>query len=233
MDSLFSQYEKLVDFLGQVLGNHCEIALLDLRDGKNCITSIVNGKNSGRTVGAPLTDFAARIIESGTWKTLDYECNYKGITSDNKIMRSSTFFIKSEQRLLGMLCINIDTTIFKNISEAILKLGGADLITNDLLLDNPKQETLSGNINSVISQTIAQYTAQYMAPVERLSQREKIRIIENLDKKDVFMVKGAVNEVAYELRCSEATIYRYLSKLQSGKKGDLILTEQTGSTRDT
>ena len=43
---------------------------------------------------------------------------------------------------------------------------------------------------------------------------EKIRIVENLHRAGLFSMKGAVSEVAAQLGASEATVYRYLSKLK-------------------
>ena len=43
---------------------------------------------------------------------------------------------------------------------------------------------------------------------------EKIRIVEDLQQAGIFYIKGAVSEVATQLGSSEATIYRYLSKLK-------------------
>ena len=50
-----------------------------------------------------------------------------------------------------------------------------------------------------------------------VNRAEKITVIQTLYDKGVFLIKGAVPEVAQALFCSEATVYRYLSKL-SGKR---------------
>ena len=47
-----------------------------------------------------------------------------------------------------------------------------------------------------------------------LTMDEKIRIVEDLQQAGIFYMKGAVSEVAAQLGSSEATIYRYLSKLK-------------------
>ena len=44
--------------------------------------------------------------------------------------------------------------------------------------------------------------------------RDRIRIVEDLQQAGIFYMKGAVSEVAAQLGSSEATIYRYLSKLK-------------------
>ena len=49
----------------------------------------------------------------------------------------------------------------------------------------------------------------------RLTMEEKIKIVDALNQGGLFYLKGAVSEVAAQLGSSEATIYRYLSKLKA------------------
>ena len=58
-------------------------------------------------------------------------------------------------------------------------------------------------------------TANYPVDVDRLTQDEKMEIMDILNRKGVFLLKGSVSYVAKELHSSEASIYRYLGKLNS------------------
>ena len=51
---------------------------------------------------------------------------------------------------------------------------------------------------------------EHPVDVDRLNQDEKMEIMEILDRKGVFLLKGSVSFVAKELHSSEASIYRYL-----------------------
>ena len=55
-----SSYIHLVHFLGEVLGPDYEIALHDAKKPSQSIVAIVNNHISGRDIGAPLTDWAAK-----------------------------------------------------------------------------------------------------------------------------------------------------------------------------
>ena len=57
--------------------------------------------------------------------------------------------------------------------------------------------------------------SNYPVPVERLTQDEKMEIMATLNRKGVFLLKGSVSYVAKELHSSEASIYRYLGKLNN------------------
>jgi len=214
MQDLIQQYRSIVKFLGNVLGEHSEVALLDLREGKGEIVAIANGSVSNRRVGAPITDLALSIIGEGSWKQKDYICNYAGCTADNRELRSSTFFIKEGDRLLGMLCVNTDVAFFQEISDAILKLGGIDRAPIDILEDSTKPlEYFTDSISDMIDRTLIEHFGERLKYSEYLTQREKMDIVDILEQKGLFLIKGAVSEVANKLQCSEATIYRYRTQI--------------------
>ncbi|MGC6176247.1 helix-turn-helix transcriptional regulator [Lacrimispora sp. 38-1] len=217
MSDIMKHYEVLTNFLGNVLSDNYEIALLDLREGKRCITAIANGQNSGRTVGAPLTDLALKIIREGIWKKEPYLLNYSGLTKDKKPLISSTLFIKEGQELLGMLCLNVDTQIYQELCQSILKLGGLskEESSSSKMIDLPVEhtETFTNDIGDMIASAMPDYITENRIPADRLTQDEKISIVKQLNEKGVFMIKGAVSEAALKLNCSDATIYRYLSKI--------------------
>lgn len=214
------RYIRLVEFLGIVMGPHCEIVLQDLSEDKRSIIAIANGRVSGRNVGSPLTDLALRIVAQGSWKAADYECNYSGLTKDNRVLRSSTYFIKENGKLLGMLCINIDTNVYTQLSNDILKLGGLineGLNESDLSTDNHIENFLE-TIADTIARVVRDVFGNENVLVDRLTQDERLLVVEELNKRGLFLLKGAVSEVAEFFSCSEASIYRYLAKINKKNK---------------
>lgn len=49
---------------------------------------------------------------------------------------------------------------------------------------------------------------------DRLNSEERIQIISALDSEGIFLLKGAVKDVADALECSQASVYRYLSLIR-------------------
>lgn len=216
MVDIMEHYEKLVHFLGNVLTPNCEIALLDLRDNKNCITAIANGHVSGRTIGAPITNLALQIISNNIWLQSDSQCNYLGLTKDNNHLRSSTYFIKDNNELVGMLCINIDITPFETLSKSILQMAYLNSDPLPVSISEPsniKHENFSNSLSDTIHNILKENITATAIPVNRLTQKEKISLVSKLHQNGVFHIKGAVANVAESLQCSEATIYRYLNKV--------------------
>ena len=220
MKGKLEKYTKLVEFLGHAMGKQYEIVLQDLSADKQSIVAIANGHVSGREVGSPLTDYALRAIASGAWKQTDFQCNYSGITKDGRVLRSSTYFIKEEGDLLGMLCINVDTNIYKQLSEEVLRLGGVTeppQNTEHAITSLPHTENFSDTVTSITNEVVKEI-CEGNIPLDRLTQSEKMAIVEELNKRGLFLLKGAVCGVAGQLSCSEASIYRYLAKLTKQHK---------------
>lgn len=220
-DLILSQFLKIVKFLGKVLGDDYEIVLQDVRPGHEGILAIANSHISGRYSGSPLSDMALKVIENEDYKFSDYICNYNKSKSDERnLIRSSTFFIKNDdQELIGMLCINYDSTKANNLVSGIYNLCNmSGLIAeskmqkkSENLESETKLEDLPSSLGDTINNAIVD-TIGVGVPSDRLSQSEKLKIVEKLSDKGVFLLKGAVTEVALKLHCSEASVYRYMSK---------------------
>ena len=71
--------------------------------------------------------------------------------------------------------------------------------------------SIAGATASIVSQVVADYPVE----VDRLTQDEKMEIMDILNRKGVFLLKGSVSHVAQALHSSEASIYRYLGKLNN------------------
>ena len=196
MDARLEPYRTLVSFLGEALGPDYEVVLHDLTSEEGTIAAIVNNNISGRTEGAPLSNMALRFIHGRVYEA-------KGR------LRSSTMFIKDGSELIGMLCVNFDAAKYSRMAQELLALCGAHQEPSPTL----GVENFVSSLPDAVQAAIADVTGSVLPP-DRLTMDEKIRIVEDLQQAGIFYMKGAVSEVAAQLGSSEATIYRYLSKLK-------------------
>lgn len=211
MDEIMNYYKTLVPFLGTALGKNFEVALLDCKAQE--IIAIANRHISGRNVGAPMTDLAKKMVHSGDWKNHDYIANYSGYTENKKLLRSSTFFIKSHGNLLGMLCINMDTSDYQLISDAALLLGGLTRSSIRVAADsNMVSETFQDSVSNTITQVLHSLYGEEIP--HDFSRDDRITILTHLQEKKVFLVKGSVPRIANILGCSASTVYRELSQIR-------------------
>ncbi len=229
-DMLLNQYKILVDYLGKALGPDYEIVLHDLRNDSNRIIAIANGQISGREVGDSINDESFNMLIAQSYENHDYLVNYKGLTKDNYVIRSSTMFIKNANGdLLGMLCINFSDYRFIELHDMVLSIahplsflnkysthtlqtldfqGSSD--TGDAITEN-----LSPDIGRLMDSLYTSAISSINIPVDRMTQEERIKIVGQLQSQGFFKLKGAVHYAAKKLQCSSASIYRYLNESKS------------------
>lgn len=218
MHPLLKPYGDLVSFLGQVLDPNCEIVLHDTQDMEHSIVAIANGHISGRTVGAPMNVAGLAFIKSGAHQNRDAYVNYAGTSRGRGKIRCSVKFIKDERgELIGMLCLNYAYDEYEHCLDILSEALHLREPPKALALPehpDPLEERFQTSIPEVVTSVLESVLEQAHLPVDRLSPEEKIKVVETLERKGVFLFKGAVSEVATQLLTSEPTIYRYLAKLQ-------------------
>ena len=208
INPLLEPYISIVDFLAEVLGNDAEVVLHDISETDKSIVAIRNNHISNRRIGDPATNLALKILSDQKYSDKNYIANYKGLSESGKTLKSSTYFIRDEERrIIGMLCVNID------YEKMIQFRNYLDNIINFPLENNDEKplERFSTSVEEVAFESIETAIKNIGISPERLAQDEKIEIIKELNNNGVFLLKGSVSEVASQLKVSEATIYRYLN----------------------
>lgn len=111
---VLKNYCPLVKFIAELCGPSCEVLLHDISNPDHAVIAIENGFYSGRKIGAPLPDYAKKIIESNEYQYHDFLSNHAE-SGNGKNFISSTFFIKNSGRLIGMLCVNRDMSSIQEL----------------------------------------------------------------------------------------------------------------------
>ena len=224
------QYTGLVDFLGHILGPDYEVALHELKDDSNEIIAIANGELTGRHLGSPLSNKMLEYLTSHLYETQDYVLRFESTAITGKKMCSNSLFIKGpHNELAGLLCINFDSSRYEELAGKVMDLCGGKLMPGtesgtSLIVDRelpsagPAAQAYPTSIAGATASIVSSVVANYPVEVDRLTQDEKMDIMETLSRKGVFLLKGSVSYVAKELHSSEASIYRYLGKLNSRQK---------------
>ena len=225
MDARLEPYRTLVSFLGEALGPDYEVVLHDLTSEEGTIAAIVNNNISGRTEGAPLSNMALRFIHGKVYEKQPYVAGYQGASQAKGRLRSSTMFIKDGSELIGMLCINFDDSRYQSVSEDILRLCHPDnfIETNFQTEETPANavrsippttESFHNSIGAVAGDAVGRELLRLGVTADRLTPDERVQIIGALEAGGIFLLKGAVKDVADALHCSQASVYRYLSQIK-------------------
>ena len=236
ISSSLQLFVPLVDFLGKILGPKTEVVLQSVRDFSHSVVAIANGNLSGRTIGSPATDLVLHIWRNHEYDQHNYLTHYAGYTIQGHPVVSSTLFVRNSRgRVIGFLCINFDSSAFRQASKELRRasayldaLGLADpaAVLNDDRAASEEldaetgtgqstREVLSVNTDEVVTHNIAEFAAELGIPPARMNRQERLQLITRLDGSGVFLVKGSVDTVARALGISSPSVYRYLHTIRN------------------
>ncbi|HOM42633.1 MAG TPA: PAS domain-containing protein [Bacillota bacterium] len=197
----------LVDGIANTFGKNCEVVLHDIRNPQSSVIAIANGHITGRSIGSPMTEYGLATLRSGQFDKAIV--NYRKKTKDGRLLKSSSLFIKDENgKLIGFLCINYD------ISELTIARNIINNLTNIIEeTDFSEEDECFGNtVNEMLSSIVNKALESVGKPVAFISKEEKVNIVQMLDEKGVFLIKGAIDYVAKVLCVSRYTVYNYLDE---------------------
>ena len=194
------------------------------------IIAIANSHISGRKLGAPLTNMALSSLRDKSYECMDYHLHYYSINVNGKDLRSSTFFIKDNGKLIGLLCINFDDSRYWAISDHILKLCHPDLFVTDVLAQplpenedgvsaRSSPEKFRNSADAVAVDAINWELNRMGVTSKQLTPGKRLQVIAALEASGTFLLKGAVKSAAASLRCSQASVYRYISQIKNSDSG--------------
>ena len=206
---LLEMYKPMVSFLSSLCGPGCEVLLHDVSKlEKGTVIAIANGYHSGRTIGSPMTDLAQQIYHDQLYLTQDFLTNYHGV-SKSKNFISNTYFIKNEDRLIGLLCVNRNITAIHDLDLALANLKQQYNLTE---VRTDIQEHLNTSVDEMLSSLVTKAVEKAGVSPQRMSRQEKTKIVQELSEQGVLTMKGAIAEIAQQLGISEPTVYRYLNR---------------------
>ena len=171
---------------------------------------------------------ALSILQDKSYESSDYRLHYYGVSINGKDLRSNTMFIKQNGRLIGMLCINFDDSRYRAISNQVMGLCHPDIFVEDVVMPaapepgaatSPARHTpekFPNSTEAVAVDAINRELERLGVTADRLTSEERLKIIGALEANGIFLLKGAVKDVAAGLHCSQASVYRYLSQVKNG-----------------
>lgn len=213
IDFDFTAYQHMVQFLGGCLDTSSEVILFSLDDIDHSVIAIHNGGISGRKIGDPLSNFIISKLKDKGTDLPPYYLNHTSYAKDGTKLRSNSYIILDKMgNPRGVLMVSTDVTRYQKALEVLQQLAfmpdqtpsESETLDLDILQATPKEMILS---------IITKVTGQTSIETTRLTTDEKISVVRQLNQENFFLMKGAVSQVAAVLDTSEATIYRYLSKI--------------------
>jgi len=192
-------YLPVVEAVTKLFSPFMEAAVHDVKLGK--LVAIYNNI-SKRNVGdrTPLRELGTPLEKFPDYFEPYYKTNWNG-----KQLKCTSISIRDEnQEVIGLICFNIDTTIFRDIHfnfKAFLDV--------EQTADNPL-ELFEDDWKKKVNNFIQEYLNGKNAILETLNTGQKRALVKQLYKRGAFNYKNCSLYLADLLKVSRATIYSYL-----------------------
>ena len=191
-------------------GPDCEILIHDLT-AKNLERSTVyieNGHVTHRQVG----DGPSRVVLEAAEAlqnhpdTLQDQLGYLTKTSDGRILRSSTMYIRDENgRIRYLLSVNYDITGLIAFDHTIRAL-----IETENTARTSAPEPIVTNVNDLLDTLIDQSVQLVGKPAVLMNKEEKIKAIQFLNDAGAFLITKSGDKISKYFGISKFTLYSYI-----------------------
>ena len=204
-------YKPLVDAIGQLFGDCCEVVLHSLEDLSHSVIWIHNGAKTGRRIGSPVTDKALSVLRQCEQTGSSFSKLYLTQTVNGATMRSTTTVIKGiAGNPIGLFCINFDISMpFNQLAQILVE---------------PKNEGEAGgehfaiDLDDLFLTKVRQVEQEVKNDPNIPVRRKTYEIIVRLSDEGVFKIRKAVPRIAKVLNISRDVIYMHLRKHEEAFK---------------
>lgn len=191
-------------------GSDCEIVIHDLRsdDLERSIVYIENGHITQRQVGGGPSKAALEAMDAVKKHpdSLQDHIGYLTKTSDGRILKSSTLYIRNEKGIIRyMLSINYDITGLVSFDQAI-----KSLIQTEKPDTESQPEQIATNVNDLLDHLLEQSVSLVGKPAALMNKEEKIKAIQFLNDAGAFLITKSGDKVSKYFGISKFTLYSYI-----------------------
>ncbi|MBD2465838.1 PAS domain-containing protein [Oscillatoria sp. FACHB-1407] len=138
---------------------------------------------------------------------------YEKLNWDGRRLKSISVMIRdSSKKPVGLLCINLDISKFDECYRLL-----ESLVSTQALLPNP-QEIFKDDWQERINIFVHDYLRKQHKSLEYLSRADKQELVELLYQEGAFKQKNAANYVGKVLGIARATVYKYLSDVNTNNE---------------
>lgn len=198
---------QMVAGLQATLGRTAEVVVHDFRTPAHSVIAIA-GNVTGRKVGAPLTDRLLEVYRKHGDSAPDI-INVRTRTRNGMLLRSTTVFIRNRNgKIVGSLGVNLDQSEYEVAARLLADVLGTGDSNPDEAID------FSVDVNEMMQSMIESGLALVGRPPQLLNREERVSLVRALETRGLFLIKGAVEEVAKRIGISRFTLYGYLDEVR-------------------
>ncbi|MCF6412151.1 transcriptional regulator [Collinsella tanakaei] len=202
-------YRRLAKGLALQFGPNCEIVIHDLEsdDLDHSIVAIENGHVSGRHLGDGPSHVVLEALHDAPDK-LEDRPPYLTKTSDGKLLKSSTIFIRNDAGWpCGILAINFDITLMTAFSGTLASLIGTG--------EHNEPEPIAKNIGDLLDDLFSECEQMIGKPAALMTKEERVRAIGYLDQRGAFLISKSSQKACDFFGISKYSFYSYLDEAKA------------------
>ena len=204
--------KRLAEGIVAVVGPHCEVVVHDFSDPEHSVV-LIAGNVTGRRVGAPVPDLS--FISGELDRDTPDQLNYRARIGSNHLQSSTIWIRDTDGTPIGAVCINVDYSDLTHARDLLDKLATSTRHVSDLVVT----DTFAKDVGDLIELSISEFLRkEAVQNVEMMGYEDKLCLIQSLEERGLFRIRGAVNRVADMLDVSRASIYNYRSSLKQKKE---------------
>lgn len=201
--AILASYFPVIDGIAALIGEHCEIVLHSLEFLEHSAIYIVNGHNTNRKIGSPITDRALKSLHH--MQTDSVSKPYFTRAKGGVLMKSVTIAIRNgKQHVIGLICININLDV---PTSQFLSYFIAPQETNDSV-------NFASSVEDLVAQTIESTIDEIQSDRHIANNNKNRQIVTTLFEKGIFDIKDSINQVAERLDISRHTVYLYIRQIK-------------------
>ena len=176
-------------------GSDCEVCIHDLQanDLEHTICYIINGHVSGRKLGDGASKIVLETLEAlKKGENVSDHLGYRTHTSDGRILKSSTIFLKDETgKYRFILGINHDMTDFINAQSAL-----SNIVENIETTDEDIYGQIPLSVNDLLDNLIEQSVKLVGKTPALMTKDEKVKAIRFLQNAGAFLITRSGDKIS-------------------------------------
>ena len=195
-------------------GNDCEVCIHDLQanDLEHTICYIINGHVSGRKIGDGASKIVLETLEAlKKGDNVSDHLGYRTHTSDGRILKSSTIFLKDESgKYRFILGINHDMTNFINAQSAL-----SNIVENIETSSEDIYGQIPLSVNDLLDNLIEQSVKLVGKTPALMTKDEKVKAIKFLQDAGAFLITRSGDKISQFFGISKFTLYSYIDQAKA------------------
>ena len=200
--------------IARQFGNDCEVCIHDLQanDLEHTICYIINGHVSGRKIGDGASKIVLETLEAlKKGDNVSDHLGYRTHTSDGRILKSSTIFLKDESgKYRFILGINHDMTNFINAQSAL-----SNVVENIETTGEDIYGHIPLSVNDLLDNLIEQSVKLVGKTPALMTKDEKVKAIKFLQDAGAFLITRSGDKISQFFGISKFTLYSYIDQAKA------------------